>query len=129
VSPTAAELARVLAAAGDLAGARSVLEDPLSRSAEDLPWAGAALLGAEAATSLAEGDREAALGKSLAALQKLSAEPVAPNPRAAALWWVGSLFGSEAIGREDGVTEARDTLERNGWRQALREPELAGSAG
>ena len=129
VSPTAAELARVLVAAGDLAGARSVLEDPLSRSAEDLPWAGAALLGADAATSLAEGDGEAALGKSLAALQKLSAEPVASNPRAAALWWVGSLFGSEAIGREDGVTEARDTLERNGWRQALREPELVGSTG
>jgi hypothetical protein len=129
VSPTAAELGRSLAAGGDLAGARSILEDPASRSAEGLPWAAAALLGAEAATSLVEGDREAALGKSLAALERSSVEPVAPNPHAAALWWVGSLFGSEEVGGEAAVAAARETLERNGWRQALREPELVGSPG
>jgi hypothetical protein len=129
VSPTAAELGRTLAAAGDVAGARSVLEDPASRSAEDLPWAAAALLGAEAAASLAEGDREAGLGKSLAALQRLSVEPVALNPRAAAVWWAGSLFGSAEVGGDEAIEDVRETLERNGWRQALREPVLLGSAG
>jgi tetratricopeptide (TPR) repeat protein len=129
VSPTAAELGRTLAAAGDVAGARSVLEDPLSRSAEDLPWAAAALLRAEAATSLAEGDRQAALGTSLEALRRSSVEPVAPNPHAAARWWVGSLFGSSEAGGEDVVSEAQGTLERNGWRQALREPDEASPTG
>jgi tetratricopeptide (TPR) repeat protein len=128
VGPTAAELGRTLAAAGDVSGARSLLEDPASRSAEDQPWAAAALLGAEAATSLAEGDREAALGTSLAAVQRSSLEPIAANPRAAALWWVGSLFGSEAVGGDEAVLAARETLARNGWRQALREPQLVGAS-
>jgi tetratricopeptide (TPR) repeat protein len=129
VSPTAAELGRTLAAAGDVAGARSVLEDPLSRSGEHLPWAAEALLRAEAATSLAEEDWQAALATSLAALERSSVEPVAPNPHAAARWWVGSLFGSSEAGGEDVVREARETLERNGWRQALREPDEAAPAG
>jgi hypothetical protein len=34
------------------------------------------------------------------------------------------LFGPEAAGGERAIEDARDTLERNGWRQALREPEL-----
>ena len=34
------------------------------------------------------------------------------------------LFGPEAAGGDGRIDEARDTLERNGWRQALREPEL-----
>jgi class 3 adenylate cyclase/tetratricopeptide (TPR) repeat protein len=129
VSPTAAELARTLTLAGDTAGARSVLEDPHSRTAEDQPGAATALLTAEAAVSLAEGDREAALAKSVAALQRSAKEPAAPNPHDAAVWWTGSLFGSSTVGGEDRLTLARGSLERNGWRQALRETELVGSTG
>ena len=47
-----------------------------------------------------------------------------PNPYAAQVWWTGSLFGPAEAGGGEAVEEARETLERNGWRQALREPEL-----
>jgi hypothetical protein len=40
------------------------------------------------------------------------------------VWWTGSLFGPEAAGGEQAIEEARETLERNEWRQALAEPEL-----
>jgi tetratricopeptide (TPR) repeat protein len=129
VGPTAAELARTLALGGDVAGARQILEDPQARSADEQPWAAAAILTAEAATSLVEGDQEAARGKSLAALERSSIEPVASNPRAAAVWWVASLFGAASVGGHDVAGDAQHALERNGWRQALREPELVGSTG
>jgi tetratricopeptide (TPR) repeat protein len=129
VGPTAAELARTLIAGGDLSGARSVLDDPHARTAEEQSWAATALLTAEAAAALAEDDREGALAKSLAALERSSRAPVAENPRAAAAWWTGSLFGSAAAGGDEAVEDARKRLDRNGWRQALREPELVGSTG
>ena len=76
-----------------------------------------------------EGDREAGRAKSVAALERSSADPVAPNPRAAAVWWTGSLFGTQAAGGKDALRKAQQALERNGWRQSLREPELVGSSG
>jgi tetratricopeptide (TPR) repeat protein len=129
VTPTAAELARTLALGGNVAGARSVLEDPHARTADDQPGASTALLAAEAALSLAEGDHETALAKSRAAMDRASTEPIAPNPEAAAVWWTGALFGAGSVGGEDVLRLAKETLERNGWRQALREPELVGSSG
>jgi hypothetical protein len=124
VPPTAAELARTLGMAGDLAAARAVLDDPFSRIAELEPGAGTSLLLAEAAIAFAEDDGEGALAKSLAALDRVSSDPVVPNPQAAVIWWTGSLFGAEAVGGEGVLVRARETLERNGWQQALREPEL-----
>jgi len=124
VTPTAAELARTLGMAGDLAAARAVLDDPFSRIAELEPGAGTSLLLAEAAVAFAEDDGEDALAKSLAALDRVSSDPVVPNPQAAVIWWTGSLFGAEAVGGEGVLVRARETLERNGWQQALREPEL-----
>ena len=114
---------------GDVSGARSILEDPHARAAEDQPLTAVALLAAEAAASLTEGDREGALAKSIAALERAAEEPVAQNPRAAARWWTGSLFGPEAAGGDSALAGARETLGRNGWRQALREPELVGASG
>jgi MalT-like TPR region/Tetratricopeptide repeat len=128
VGPTIAELARTLTLNGDVSGARSVLEDPHARAAESQPLTAASLLTAEAAAALAEGDREGALAKSLAALERVAGEPAAQNPSAAARWWTGSLFGAEAAGGDRALTGARETLERNGWRQALREPELVGAS-
>jgi class 3 adenylate cyclase/tetratricopeptide (TPR) repeat protein len=124
VTWTASELARTLAAQGDVAGARAVLADPLARTAEDEPAGAGALLLAEAVISLAEGDREGARRKSLAVLDAEATAPILANPHAAALWWVGSLFGAEAAGGPTAVDEAREVLERNEWCQALREPEL-----
>jgi class 3 adenylate cyclase/tetratricopeptide (TPR) repeat protein len=129
VGPTAAELARTLTMIGNVSGARSVLEDPHARGAEDQPLTAVALLTAEAAASLAEGDREGALVKSIAALERAAREPAAENPMAAARWWIGSLFGPEAAGGDAILGGAREALERNGWRQALREPDLVGSTG
>ena len=124
VTWTASELARTLAAQGDTGGARGVLADPLARIAEGEPTGATALATAEAVTALAEGDRPGARTRSVEALSAASASPVAPNPRAAAVWWVGTLFGPEAAGGEKAIDEARELLERNGWRQALLEPEL-----
>ena len=130
VTWTAAELARTLAARGDTAGARGVLDDPLARLAEGEPGSATALLLAEAAVALAEGDRETALVKSQAALRL--DEPTAdllPNPHAATVWWTSSLFGADTAGGADAAAAARKTLSRNGWKQALREPELPSPTG
>jgi hypothetical protein len=124
VTWTASELARTLAAQGDAGGARGVLADPLARIAEGEPGGATALALAEAVTALAEGDRPGARTRSLEALAAETAPPIAPNPHAAVVWWTGSLFGPEAAGGQRAVTEARDLLEHNGWRQALIEPEL-----
>jgi len=128
VTPIAAELARTLGRTGDVAAARAVLDDPFSRIAEGEPGAGTSLLLAEAALALTEGDHEVALAKSVAALDRVSSDPIVPNPHAAVIWWTGSLFGAETVGGEEALDRARDTLERNGWRQALGEPELVDSA-
>ena len=91
------------------------------------PVAGTSLLMAEAAIAFAEDDREGALAKSLAALDRVSSDPVVPNPQAAVIWWTGFLFGAAVVGGEEALDRGRETLERNGWQQALREPELLGS--
>ena len=57
-------------------------------------------------------------------LEAASKRPQLSNAYAAALWWAGSLFGPEAAGGAQIIEDARETLERNGWRLALREPEL-----
>ena len=57
VTWTASELARTLAMQGDVGGARSVLADPVARTAEGDQGGSTALLYAEAVTDLAEGDR------------------------------------------------------------------------
>jgi hypothetical protein len=37
---------------------------------------------------------------------------------------IASIFGAEAVGGTDAVDEARATLERTHWEQALVEPDL-----
>jgi class 3 adenylate cyclase/tetratricopeptide (TPR) repeat protein len=128
VTWTASELARTLAAQGDAAGARGVLADPLARIAEGEPGGATALALAEAVSALAEGDRPGARTRSLEALAAEAVVPVVPNPHAAVVWWIGSLFGPEAAGGQKSVDEAQATLRRNEWRQALREPELVASS-
>ena len=125
---TAAELARVLAARGDVSGAAEILDDQAVRTAEGEVGLTSALLQAEAVVALAAGDGETARARSVEALD--SERPLdLPNPVAALVWWTGSLFGPEAVGGESELTTARERLARNGWHQALREPELAPGAG
>jgi class 3 adenylate cyclase/tetratricopeptide (TPR) repeat protein len=125
VTWTAAELARVLAFRGDTAGARQVLGDPIARIAAGEPGSATALLTAESTVALAEGDPEGARAKAVASIDAERGPGGVPNALAAQVWWTASLFGDEAAGGAGAVEEARDLLERNGWRQALREPELA----
>jgi hypothetical protein len=54
---------------------------------------------------------------------------VAAKPHTADVWWTGSLFGAATVGGDEALVDARETLERNGWRQSLREPELVGPSG
>ncbi|MGE5225900.1 MAG: ATP-binding protein [Planctomycetaceae bacterium] len=124
VTWTASELARTLATGGDAAAARSVLEDPLARLAEYEPGSSTALLVAESTVALAQGDRETAQAKAEAAVAAEREGVVLANPLAAQVWWAGSLFGPESVGGPARLEEAHETLQRNRWRQALREPEL-----
>jgi class 3 adenylate cyclase/tetratricopeptide (TPR) repeat protein len=124
---TAAELARTLAQQGDTTGARAVLDDPLTLRGEgELGTLGAVHM-AEAVVELAEGDEHSARARSIAAIEAERDGRGTPNALAAAIWWTGRLFGAEAAGGADVLNDARERLERNRWRQALREPEMVAS--
>ena len=110
---------------GDTGAARLVLGDPVARTAEGEPGSATALLVAEAIVALVEGDIETALAKSLASIDAEGGPRGAPNARAAQVWWTGSRFGAEAVGGAATLVAARERLERNGWRQALIEPDQA----
>jgi class 3 adenylate cyclase/tetratricopeptide (TPR) repeat protein len=127
VTWTASELARLLVVRGDLAGARQVLDDPAARLSAAEPGSAAAFLFAEATLALAEGELEVALDKALAGVladRDQEGEGL-PNPVAARVWWVGSLFGEQAAGGAETLARARERLEQAHWRQALHEPEVA----
>ena len=125
VTWTAAELAKVQALRGDTAAARQVLSDPVARTAEGEPGSATALLMAEAIVALVEDDLETALAKSLGSIEAERGPRGAPNALAAQVWWTGVRFGAEHVGGPAALEEARARLERNGWRQALIEPEQA----
>ena len=91
---TAAELARTLTARGDTGGAEELLADQAVRSVDGEAGLASALLEAEAAAALAQGDRDVALARSVEALEAERAVGL-PNPIAAHVWWVGSLFGPD----------------------------------
>ena len=129
VAWTSAELARLLAIRGDAAGARAVLSDPAARIAEGESGSTTALLVAEAVVALVEGDRDTARAKSIASIEAESNGRGSPNTAAAQVWWTARLFGDDAAGGAHAVRDARERLEHNGWRQALREPELAADLG
>ena len=124
VTWTAAELARILLARGDIDAARTVLADPTARLAADVdPQALASFLAAEALLALAEGEPDRARERATAALE--TARPKARNELASWTWWVGRLFGPESVGGEDRLEQARQTLESSRWIQHVREPDWA----
>jgi class 3 adenylate cyclase/tetratricopeptide (TPR) repeat protein len=124
VTWTAWALARTLADVGELAAARQVVEETATYvrsgdNADTLGW----MLEAETAILLAEGDREAALEHACRALEGVRARGRAKEV-AAQVWLMAELFGPDAVGGGDAADEARATLERTHWTQALIEPEL-----
>jgi len=125
VTWTAAELVRLLVDRGDLAGARAVLDDvALHAAAQDQGWSSPALLTAESAFALAEGDEEGARATAVAAIEEERGQLGEGNTLAARIWWAGRLFGAEAAGGSDALAGARARLEAHAWLQALREPDL-----
>jgi class 3 adenylate cyclase/tetratricopeptide (TPR) repeat protein len=123
ISWTAAELARVLLGRGDRLAARQALEDPsIMPVTTDLGTRVTASV-VESLLALAEGDRDRALRLAQEALAQERSE-VWPNPVASRVWWVGRLFGPEAVGGEGEMEAARATLEAAHWIAALKEPEL-----
>lgn len=124
VTWTAAELAKILALRGDPSAARQILNDPSARISAGEPGSATALLSAEAFVALAEGDRETARTRSVAAIEAEQGPNGVPNARAAQIWWTARLFGEESAGGPQAVAAARELLERHGWLQALAEPDL-----
>jgi class 3 adenylate cyclase/tetratricopeptide (TPR) repeat protein len=124
VTWTAWALARSLSDAGEISAARQVVEETATYvrsgdAAETLGW----LLEAETAILLAEGDRDGALEHACRALEGVRARGRSKEV-AAQVWMIASIFGAEAVGGTDAVDEARATLERTHWEQALVEPDL-----
>jgi len=124
VTSIAAELARIVAAQGDPSAARQVLTDPSTMLFDGDASASTALLTAECVVALVEGDDSTARAKATLAIETEAGLGGVPNLHAAQVWWAARLFGSGDAGGEEAAAEARETLERHHWMQALREPDM-----
>ena len=123
VTWTAAELARVLLARGEVGAARQVLEEPHARLAAAEPGSLSSLLSAEAAVALEERDPEGARAKAREALDVQRAQGWR-NFVAAQVWWTGRIFGADLVGGAEELETAHGILEAAHWAQALHEPGL-----
>jgi hypothetical protein len=81
------------------------------------------LLEAEVEILLAEGDRDGALEK---AFELLRLERVQGSEKdvAARIWWMGRVFGPDAVGGMEEMERARSLLEETHWEAALMAPDL-----
>ena len=113
----------MLALRGDLVAAREVLDEPAARVGDAEAGASSAMLLAESSLAFLWHDPETARARAEEALGLVESLHL-PNETAAAVAWLGGLFGAGAAGGDETLAEARETLQRNGWVQALREPEL-----
>jgi tetratricopeptide (TPR) repeat protein len=123
VTWTASQLAMALVRAGELQAAREVLEETAavvdSRGPGSVDW----LLEGEVEILLAEGDREGALEKALEVL-RLEREHESAKDVAARIWWIGRVFGPDAVGGEEEMERARELLEETHWQSAILAPDL-----
>jgi class 3 adenylate cyclase/tetratricopeptide (TPR) repeat protein len=119
---TTGNLTRVLLERGELAEAKRVFETLLRARGREELGTRASVLFTRSLIALSEGDLEAARGRAVEALEeeRVSGQR---NAVAASVWWVGTLFGPEAVGG-GAMEEARRTLEAAHWIQALREPDI-----
>ncbi len=123
VTWSAGALAAALVDAGDPKAARQVVEEAADVASLDGPAWRDWLLGAESRILLAEGDLEGARERAVELLAGVREHGFAKEV-AARVWWVGRLFGADAVGGERELERARTTLESLHWDQALREPDL-----
>jgi hypothetical protein len=87
------------------------------------PGSRSAIIDAQTVLALADGDRDRALALAQEALEAARA-PGFRNEVAYVTWWVGCLFGPEAVGGTSMLEEARETLEENHWLHAIEEPQI-----
>ena len=120
---TASQLAMALVRAGELQAAREVLEETSavvdSRGPGSVDW----LLEGEVEILLAEGDRDGALEKALEVL-RLDREHESAKDVAARIWWIGRVFGPDAVGGQEEMERARRLLEETHWQSAIMAPDL-----
>jgi class 3 adenylate cyclase/tetratricopeptide (TPR) repeat protein len=121
---TAGALAKTLVAEGDVAAARTVLEEASAGADPDGPGSFDWLLDAEAEILLAKGESDGALERALELL-RYERERSQPKDIAAQVWWIARVFGQEAAGGAEEVERARKLLEDLHARQLLVAPDLA----
>ncbi|MEX2204377.1 MAG: tetratricopeptide repeat protein [Actinomycetota bacterium] len=119
---TAGMLARSLADLGEFGAARDVLAEvsqiPDASGAVQVDW----LLDSEVEILLTERDVDGAREKA-GELLALRREHGTPKDLAAAVWWIGAVFGADAVGGEDELERARELLESWHSYAAIRRPE------
>jgi tetratricopeptide (TPR) repeat protein len=127
VAWTASELATVLLMRGNPGEARELVEDPSLPVAYEGPGDRTAVLWARALVALTEGDQQA--GRDLAVeafeIERKQGDSIS---RDLSTLWTGSFFGPDAVGGERAMDEARERLERLGYRRAFIEPDQVRSA-
>jgi class 3 adenylate cyclase/tetratricopeptide (TPR) repeat protein len=123
VTWTANQLAIALVRTGELQAAREVLEETSSIVGSGGPGSVDWLLEAEVEILLAEGDRDGALEKALDLLQLERGQGSAKDV-AARIWWIGRVFGPDAVGGAEEMERARSLLEETHWEAAVMAPDL-----
>jgi hypothetical protein len=113
----------ILVARGRRDDAIRILEDPATRLKAGGLESPTALLWARQFLALHDGDEDEALRLALRILEEERGQGW-PNPVAAQVWLVGSLFGPEHVGGARELDRAREVLERVHWVQALNEPDM-----
>lgn len=120
---TAAELAFLLLGEGRLEEARELLEGDVPLEETDPTFDVTARM-AMAVLARMEGDEERARARAGEAAT-MDRERDFTNDAASAVYWAGTVFGSELVGGREEVERAEATLRRARWLHAIREAELA----
>jgi class 3 adenylate cyclase/tetratricopeptide (TPR) repeat protein len=123
VTWTANQLAIALVRTGELQAAREVLEETSAIVGSGGPGSVDWLLEGEVEILLAEGDRDGALEKALELLRLERAQESVKDV-AARIWWIGRVFGPDAVGGAEEMERAKSLLEETHWEAALLAPDL-----
>jgi tetratricopeptide (TPR) repeat protein len=127
VAYTVSELATILLLRRNLTEARELVEDPSLPVGPDAPHDRTVVLWARALVGLAQGDQEAARNLAVEALgiERSYGDSISKD---LLTWWTGTFFGTEAVGGDGAAAEARERLEKLGYRRAFVEADQVRSA-
>jgi tetratricopeptide (TPR) repeat protein len=120
---TVDRLVLVLVMKGEFAKARAEVTEAIDSLDPDDPTFRDTFLTSDVLLLLLEGEADQARERA-ARLLEGAREDGQRNEVASTTWWLARLFGPELVGGEDVAEEARATLEKAGWVQFVREPDL-----